>query len=189
VLSGVLPREDDLRQGGPAEVDSDIMVDAALLPHVSILGGLAAEEQERIWALLEERTYEPGAVVVEEGTPGRELFIVAQGTAEVTKRAPDGSSVRLAQLVRGACFGEMALVGITRRTATVHALSPLRVLVLPWARIAELSRTRLETFAMLVMNLARDLCRRLQAADALLAEFGVSASRREPFAPTGGRGP
>jgi CRP-like cAMP-binding protein len=80
----------------------------------------------------------------------------------------------------------MALVGITRRTATVHALSPLRVLVLPWARIAELSRTRIETFAMLVMNLARDLCRRLPAADALLAEFGVSASRREPFAPTGG---
>jgi CRP-like cAMP-binding protein len=160
------------------------MVDAALLPHVSILGGLAAEEQERIWALLEERTYEAGAVVVEEGTPGRELFIVAQGTAEVAKRAPDGSAVRLAQLVRGDCFGEMALVGITRRTATVRALSPLRVLVLPWVRIAELSRTRLETFAMLVMNLARDLCRRLEAADARLAEFGVSASRREPFGPT-----
>jgi CRP-like cAMP-binding protein len=156
------------------------MADAALLPHVSVLGGLSPEEQERIWALLEERTYEPGAVVVEEDTPGRELFIVAQGTAEVAKRAPDGSSVRLAELVPGACFGEMALVGITRRTATVRALSPLRVLVLPWARIAELSRTRIETFAMLVMNLARELCRRLQAADALLAEFGVPSSRREP---------
>jgi CRP-like cAMP-binding protein len=78
----------------------------------------------------------------------------------------------------------MALVGITRRTATVRALSPLRVLVLPWARIAELSRTRIETFAMMVMNLARDLCRRLQAADALLAELGVSASRHDPFSPT-----
>ena len=86
--------------------------------------------------------------------------------------------------MRGACFARWPLFGITRRTATVRALSPLRVLVLPWARIAELSRTRIETFAMMVMNLARDLCRRLQAADALLAEFGVSASRPEPLAPT-----
>lgn len=156
------------------------MVDPALLRRMSLLGGLSEEDQAHVWSLFEERAYPPGGVVVEEGTPGRELFVIAEGSAEVLKRASDGQSIRLARLEAGACFGEMALVGIMKRSATVRATAPLRVLVLPWAQIVALSHTNAPLFTMLVMNLARDLCRRLQATDVLLAEFGPTAFIGEP---------
>ncbi len=149
------------------------MVDATLLPKVALLGGLSGEQLALVTELLDARLYEPGGTVVEEGTSGRELFVIEEGTAEIVKRAPDGRETKIAQLDAGACFGEMALVGIMRRSATVRARSALRVLVLPYAKIARLAAEHPPTFAILLMNLARELCRRLQQADALLGEFGL----------------
>ena len=111
--------------------------------------------------------------MVEEGAPGRELYVIHEGHGDVLKRAPDGHEVKIAELGPGACFGEMALVGIMRRSATVRARSVLRALVLPYAKVARLADERPQTFTMLVMNLARELCRRLQHADAVLGEFGL----------------
>src|SRR5439155_5272745 len=125
---------------------------------------------------LEERSYGAGATVVEEGTPGRELYVIDAGSADVLKCAPDGREVKIAELGAGACFGEMALVGIMRRSATVRARSPLRALVLPYAQVGRLADQHPQTFTMLVMNLARELCRRLQHADAILGQFGLLRS-------------
>jgi CRP-like cAMP-binding protein len=163
------------------------MVDTRFLANVAIFGGLPEPDLLNVSQLLEERVYEPGALVVTEGVPGRELYVVLEGQAEVLKRAPDGGQTMLAELGAGACFGEMALVGIMPRSASVRARSGLRTLVLPYAAIARLSQAHLSTFTLLLMNLARDVCRRLREADAVLAEFGLPGA--VPFrGPTGGRG-
>ena len=150
------------------------MLDDALLRRVAIFGGLTGDQLALVFALLDEREYAPGATVVEEGTSGRELFVIVDGAADILKRAGDGREARIAELGAGACFGEMALVGIMRRSATVRARSPLRVLVLPYAKIAKLAEEHPPTFTLLLMNVAREVCRRLQEADALLGEFGLS---------------
>src|SRR5438093_8801182 len=149
------------------------MLDPAQLNRLAIFGGLSEVDCALIGALLEERTYEPGALVAEEGAPGRELYVIEEGHGDVLKRAPDGHEVKIAELGPGACFGEMALVGIMRRSATVRARSVLRALVLPYANVATLADKHQQTFVILLMNLARDLCRRLQHADAVLGEFGL----------------
>lgn len=60
-----------------------------------------------------------GEVIVRQGEPGDYYFVLRQGEAEVTRRAPNGSSVRLAQLKQGAGFGEEALLADGDRNATV----------------------------------------------------------------------
>ena len=162
------------------------MIDPVFLARISIFGGLTDEQLSLVWELLEERVYAPGAIVVQEGAPGRELYVVLDGHADVVKRTPDGET-RIAGLGPGACFGEMALVGIMPRSATVRTRSPLRALTLSYARIAKLSEAHLPTFTMLVMNLARDVCRRLREADAVLAEFGLPGEIPR-HVPGGGRG-
>jgi len=152
------------------------MLTPAQLKDLAVFGGLAEADLTLIRELLEERVYEPGASVVEEGAPGRDLFVIEEGEAEILKRAAAGGEVRIAQLGPGACFGEMALVGIMRRAASVRAGSQLRTLSLSYPRVAELAREHPQTFTMLIMNLARELCRRLQQADAVLGEFGISCS-------------
>jgi CRP-like cAMP-binding protein len=158
------------------------MVDTALLKRISVFGGLSEGERALMLGLLEERSYDAGATVVTEGTPGHDLFVITAGEAEVRKRAADGHETAIAELGPGACFGEMALVGIMPRSATVRARTPLRALVLPYAKIARLSKDHLQTFTVLVMNLAREVCRRLQAADAVLGEFGLQCPPSGPKA-------
>ena len=66
-----------------------------------------------------------GVRLVGVGAPGYTFFIIVDGTAEVTK---DGQAVGI--LGPGDFFGEIAILGKGRRTATVTSTSPSRLLVL-----------------------------------------------------------
>ena len=60
-----------------------------------------------------------------EGEPGREFFVLLEGTADVRKK-----SRKVNALGPGDFFGEIALVSREPRTATVIATSPVRALVI-----------------------------------------------------------
>jgi CRP-like cAMP-binding protein len=154
------------------------VLERSLLSQVAIFGGLADEDLDRVRALLEERRCDGGAIVCREGEPGHELFVIVEGRAEVTKRARDGAAVKLCELGPGDCFGETALIGITVRTATVSALTPLELVSLPYAAVARLAAEQQPIFTMLVMNLAREVCRHLQHANERLIEAGLEGERR-----------
>lgn len=64
-----------------------------------------------------------GEVIIRQGESGDNYFVLRQGEAEVTRRAPNGSSVRLAQLRQGTGFGEEALLVEGERNATVTMLT------------------------------------------------------------------
>jgi NADH dehydrogenase len=71
--------------------------------------------------------FDAGQDIVREGDVGTSLFLIQEGTVEVVKRAPDGSEVRLATLGPGQQFGEVAVFQRVRRTATVRAVSRVRL--------------------------------------------------------------
>jgi len=66
-----------------------------------------------------------GIRLVGEGAPGYTFFVLIEGTAAVTS---EGQT--LTELVPGDFFGEVAILGEGRRTATVTSTSPVRLLVL-----------------------------------------------------------
>ena len=67
-----------------------------------------------------------GQVLIRQGSPGRESFVILEGTAIVTVGAR-----LVARLGPGDFFGEMALLGRQNlRTATVTAITPMRLLVI-----------------------------------------------------------
>jgi CRP-like cAMP-binding protein len=71
-----------------------------------------------------------GMVVVRQNEEGRGLYIVLQGAVEVTKKEADGSSIKLATLGPGECFGEISLVHERPTTASVSALRDSTILFL-----------------------------------------------------------
>src|SRR5689334_22604614 len=83
-----------------------------------------------------ERVYAAGAVIVAEGEPASELFVVRSGEVEVTKHPQGGGQeYRLTTLGAGASFGELTVVDRGARSASVRALVPTTVAVLPMAAL------------------------------------------------------
>jgi CRP-like cAMP-binding protein len=66
-----------------------------------------------------------GMRLVGEGAPGYTFFVIADGSAVVTS---DGT--HLATIGPGDVFGEIAILGAGRRTATVTSTSAVRLLVM-----------------------------------------------------------
>lgn len=72
-------------------------------------------------------TYQPGDVIFEQGTRGELVYVVEEGKVEVTRARADGTVERLATLGRGKYFGELGpLLGFPR-TATVEAVTAVRL--------------------------------------------------------------
>lgn len=66
-----------------------------------------------------------GMRLVGEGAPGYTFFVILDGTADVTVEG-----VSVGSLGAGDFFGEIAILGEGRRTATVRSAGPVRMLVL-----------------------------------------------------------
>jgi CRP-like cAMP-binding protein len=68
----------------------------------------------------------------------------------------------------------MSLIDIQPRSATVRALGTATLLVLDHAAIGRLYQTNLEVYTLLVLNIAREISRRLRYADQVLVDMGVA---------------
>lgn len=119
-----------------------------------------------------------GDAFFEQGEPGRSTFLLEQGRAAVVKHW-EGSEHLLRHLVAGDCFGEVALLDFGPRSATVRAETDCEAIELGAADLRALAREAPEQFALVYMNLGRELGRRLRDADERLFRSRV-ASRSEP---------
>ncbi len=95
-----------------------------------------------------------GEAVIEEGTEGESMFVLLQGTANVSV-AKNGSSIRVSVLRRGDCFGEMSLLTGEKRTATVRAEQDCEVLEISKPVMGELLRNSPECLEQLSALLAQ----------------------------------
>jgi len=75
----------------------------------------------------------------------------------------------------GDCVGEMALIDIQPRSATARAVGQATLYVLDLAEIGKLYTSDVEAYALLVLNISREISRRLRVADEVLANMGMTA--------------
>ena len=67
-------------------------------------------------------TYEPGEAIITEGDwGGNTFFILVEGSADIFITAPNGEQVNVAEIHRGALFGEMSVLAGLPRNATIKA--------------------------------------------------------------------
>jgi cGMP-dependent protein kinase 2 len=82
--------------------------------------GLASDDLSEVLDSAEIQTVSAGKAVIEEGEEGDDVYVIRQGSMTVSKKI-GGKPVFLSYLPAGSYIGEMALIGGTRRTATVRA--------------------------------------------------------------------
>jgi sigma-B regulation protein RsbU (phosphoserine phosphatase) len=98
-----------------------------ILRKLTFLEGARLDVVEHLAEEAVEKAFQPGEVVLVEGSTGREMYLIIEGTVEVVKGHGAGEML-LGKRDPGAFVGEMALVEERPRFATVRALEPTRLL-------------------------------------------------------------
>ncbi len=150
------------------------MIDNAALQRYSLFGGLLPEQIEAIRSLLVQESYAAGDLIMREGEPNDKIRFILEGRVEVTKE-----SLLLIELGEGDTFGEMEILDVMPSAATVRAIVPVVAAVISNRAIRQLYKLDTKAFALMMMNLARDLSRRLRRMDELHCRDGGGGSVRE----------
>jgi CRP/FNR family cyclic AMP-dependent transcriptional regulator len=145
----------------------------AFLLATPFFGGLPDAGLELLVSMLVERRFDAGATVVAEGEQGRSMFIVHSGQLVVSKLLDADSRrvLRMSSLEPGDFFGEMTLIEMQNRSATVVAESPTVLYELTARSLYSCYKTDIHAYVMVMQNIARELCRRLRRADNRIAEL------------------
>lgn len=146
-------------------------VELSELRNVALFGALSDEALEHLVSTLTVAQPSSGDVLFREGDVAGDMYVVLDGEIEVLKRSRQGSDSRVAMLGPGDWFGEMSIVDVQPRSATVRAIAPSRLLRITAKDLDALYRYDLKAYSLIVLNLARELSRRLRVADSILADF------------------
>jgi CRP-like cAMP-binding protein len=114
------------------------------LQQVPLLADLSDAERSALSELFDIMEYDAGRTLVGEGRAGYAFYVINRGRVAVTHEGE-----RLRELGPGDFFGEIAILGKRRRTATVTATEPVVVWVLLGSAFEELQSSRPEVAAAL----------------------------------------
>jgi len=145
--------------------------DLEFISKVPIFAAMSPEAMQRIGALARRLDLEGPGPIFKEGEPAKEMVVVLAGQLEVRKRARSGAEAVIATLHAGDVAGEMSLIDIQPRSAGVSSVGPAAMAVLSHSDLATLYREDPAAYTILVLNIAREISRRLRRVDVLLADI------------------
>lgn len=110
-------------------------------------------------------TFQGGDIIIEEGTKGSSAYVILSGAVEVLKKSGN-KEVAVATLGEGKVFGEMGLIEDRPRSATIKALSEVKVRIIDRDQFNNLLRTK----PSILIPIIKILFDRLREASKLLAQ-------------------
>ena len=141
-----------------------------LLRKMPIFGGISDSSIGSLLSQAQRVKVPRGDYFFRAGDPGGDLFVLRDGAVEI-EREWNGKSVTLGRLGRGDCFGEMALVDFQPRSASVRAAEDCDALCVSLDALRSLYKNDVEQYAMIMMNMGREVSRRLRSADDQILEL------------------
>ena len=105
-----------------------------------------------------------GDYFFQQGDTGNSLFLLEFGDAVIFKTY-DAREFILRKVSDGDCFGEMALIDLAPRSASVRAETDCTAIEIPSSALHSLYQQDHEQFLIIQMNISREVSRRLRSAD------------------------
>lgn len=101
------------------------------LRKIPLLADLSEEDMARVRADIRVRQYVKREIVLQKGAIGDSLLFLLTGQLQVVDITEDGRAIGLRMLAPGDFFGEIAVINGSMRSASVIALTPVLVALLP----------------------------------------------------------
>jgi CRP/FNR family transcriptional regulator, cyclic AMP receptor protein len=135
------------------------------LGSIPIFAGLNAAALSEIASAVEEAAFRTGDIIVREGEAGNRMFIIFSGGVEVVKHLGQTHETILAVLRPKDFLGEMSIIECVTRSASVRAVEDTSLFALKGTDLYRLFKRYPDQYAIVILNIARDLSRRLRAID------------------------
>jgi CRP/FNR family cyclic AMP-dependent transcriptional regulator len=135
------------------------------LGSIPIFAGLNAAALSEIASAVEEAAFRTGDIIVREGEAGNRMFIIFSGRVEVVKNLAQTHETILAVLRPKDFLGEMSIIECVARSASVRAVEDTSLFALKGTDLYRLFKRYPDQYAIVILNIARDLSRRLRAID------------------------
>ncbi len=148
----------------------------AALQRMPIFGGIEAGVLRLLVEQASSVRVPEGDYFFRQDDKAESMFVLEAGRVAIIKRW-DGEEHLIARLGPGDCFGEMALMDLFPRSAGVRAETPCAAIELRVDSFLRLYQTDLEQFALIQMNLGREVSRRLRRADERLFLVRIGAAQ------------
>ena len=149
-----------------------------LLQRMPIFGAIRDDALLFLLAQAREVSVAAGAYFFRENDQASSMFVLESGRVVVFK-SWQGRDVVLNNMEAGDCFGEMVLMDLCPRSASVRAEADCVAIELGTGDLLRLFERDAEQFALVQMNMGREVCRRLRATDEVLfrARMGEAPGR------------
>ncbi|HSV91473.1 MAG TPA: cyclic nucleotide-binding domain-containing protein [Desulfobacterales bacterium] len=148
-------------------------VDFNYLKRCSLFGGVTEDSFEHLRPYIRRQSFPAGTVILAEGSVNDRIYFIETGRVEITKATSSeiGTVDRhIVTMAAGDTFGEMELIDIQPCEASVRAIEDTVTLTLSNHDLYRVSKVDMKTYAMLIMNLAREISRRLRQTDRLFVQ-------------------
>jgi CRP/FNR family cyclic AMP-dependent transcriptional regulator len=136
---------------------------------VSIFAGLDEPTLDILLAQAEESFAPSGHVIVREGEEGNRFFLIESGMVRVCKHYEEPEEIEFAVLSEGDFFGEMCILETLPRSATVQALTDATLYSVSSLAFLQVYEQQPKQYGILLLNIARDLSRRIRRLDEIFA--------------------
>lgn len=138
-----------------------------LLQQMPIFGGISADTLQFLLVLCPVVSVRANEFFCREHERGDSMFVLEMGKAAVLK-SWHGQDHLLQTLTAGDCFGEMTLMDQCARSASVRAIEDCTAIRISSANLYRVYTQDLKQFALIQMNMGREVCRRLREANTRL---------------------
>lgn len=151
-----------------------------ILQQMPIFGGLNTDTLLYLLHLSSTVEIKAGRFFFHEQQKGGSMYVLDTGKVAVLKTWGHKNHP-LAYLGVGDCFGEMELLDLCPRAASVMAITDSVAIHISASNLFSLHKENLEQFTLIVMNMGREISRRLRHLDQELFAMQVDASANHDF--------
>ncbi len=142
----------------------------AILNHITILGGLTERQLYTVFQLLQRVSYTANEIVFRQDEAASYIYIIRSGAVKIVVNMEE-EPLELITFRTGQCFGETSVIGIQSHSASALAVEDTELIVLSREALLSIFDSDKELFGMLIMNIAREACRRLHKTDEVLLHY------------------
>jgi CRP-like cAMP-binding protein len=143
-----------------------------ILNRIAIFGGLDEKQLYTLFHMLEVEHYKKNEFIFRQGDAPSHIRIIRSGTVHIIE-IMDGTPLELFELKPGDCFGETSVIAIHPHTANALAIEDAELLVIPRDKLFGMYDEDPKLFGMLMMNIAREACRRLNRTEDVMLHYAL----------------